>query len=79
MNCVEIGRAEDSPFNYRNPRPTALLHASHSWMCDLSDCPDEADQLAPHGHGGDRGELAATGHSMKLSIQPQITFLGDVD
>src|SRR5205807_3405110 len=79
MICVEIARVEDSPFEYRSPRPTVLLHRACSWMCDLTDGPDEAHQLTSNSDRGDGRAFAAAGHSMEFAIETQIAFFGDVD
>src|SRR5438067_2376731 len=79
MLCVEIARVEDSPFEYRSPRTTVLLHRARSWMCDLTDGPDEAHQLTSDSDSGDGRAFAAAGHSMELAIETQIAFFSDVD
>src|SRR4051794_21114648 len=79
MICVEIARVEDSPFEYRSPRPTALLRRSCSWVDDLADAPDKAHQLTSDSDSSDGRSLAATGHSMELAIEPAIAFFRDVD
>ena len=79
MNCVEIAGVEDSPFEYRSPRPTALLHRACSWMRDLTDGPDEAHQFPSNSDSGNGRAFAAAGHSMELAIEPSIAFFGDVE
>src|SRR6266566_8667775 len=83
MNCVEIAGVEGSPFEYRSPRPTALLHRVWfrccSWMDDLPDGPDETHQFPSNSDSSDGRSFAAAGHSMEFAVEPQIAFFGDVE
>ena len=68
-------------FSFQVPEPSTDGTAAPfiSRMHDLADGPDETDQLTSDGHGGHRRSFPAAGHPMELSIQPQITSLGNVD
>ena len=68
-------------FSFRVPEPSADSTAAPacSWVDDLADGPDEADQLACDSDRGDGRSLAATGHSVELSIQALVASFGDVE
>src|SRR6266545_6266008 len=48
-------------------------------MDDLTNGPDEADQLASHSDGGHCRSLPAAGHPEELSIQALIASTGDIE
>src|SRR5258705_12049983 len=81
MYCLvsEIVAVEDSPFEYRSPRPTALLQVRISWMYDLSDRPDKSDQFPCYSHGSHLRSFPAARHSKELSIQPRVAPMGDLE
>ena len=48
-------------------------------MDDLTNGPDEADQLAGHSDGGHHRSLSAAGHPEELPIQALIASTGDIE
>src|SRR5882672_10015890 len=68
-------------FSFRVPEPSTdgTAATDPSWMDKLTDGPDEADQLTPHGHGRHGRSLSPTGHPKELAVQSKIALMGNVE
>src|SRR3954471_5574682 len=80
--CSRVSNSRCQGFSFRmpDPRPTARLHRFfYSGMCDLSDGPDEPEELARARHHGYGQFLVPAGQPLEARVQPLLALLCDVD